>query len=130
MHLQKVWEGRSFSLFPKLLHLFNVGMILDVCPKDFIPPCEGGCVIPNEIHVVEIVVPRTRIEGDEVQRVDGNVIATEMKTTQVTRETHRQSHARQQQHSTSSQPLIPHTVTKDRAGQGVVQTPQLQYLGD
>lgn len=75
MHLQKVREGRSFSLFPQLLHLFYVGMILDVCPKEFIPPCEGGCVIPNEIHVVEIVVPRTRIEGDEVQRVDGNVIA-------------------------------------------------------
>lgn len=48
---------------------------------------------------------------------------------QVTHETHWQSHARQQQHSTSPQPLIPHTVTKDRAGQGVVQTPQLQYLG-
>lgn len=75
MHLQKVHEGRSLSLFPKLLHLFIVGMILDVCPKDSIPPCEGRCIIPNEVHVVEIVVPRTRIEGNEVQRVDGNVIA-------------------------------------------------------
>lgn len=69
-------------------------MILDVCPKDSIPPCEGGCIIPNEVHVVEIMVPRTRIEGDEVQWVDGNVIAAGMKTIQVTRETHQQSHAR------------------------------------
>lgn len=82
-----MYEGNSLSLFPKLLHLFNIGMILGVCPKDSIPPCEGGCVIPNEVHVVEIVVPRTRIKGDEVQWVDRNVITTEMKT-QVIHETH------------------------------------------
>lgn len=93
MHLQKMCEGRSFSLFPKLLRLFYVGMILDVCSKDFIPPCEGGCIIPNEVHVVEIVVPRTRIEGDEVERVDGNVVAAKMKAT-VTPETHGRPHAR------------------------------------
>lgn len=128
MHLQKIHEGRSFSLFPKLLRLFYVGMILDVCSKDFIPPCEGGCIIPNEVHVVEIVVPRTRIEGDEVQRVDGNVVATERKATQLLVR-HMDGHTL----DSSSTPLHPNhsflTRLQKRAGQGVVQTPQLQFLG-
>lgn len=114
MHLQKMREGRSFSLFPKLLRLFYVGMILDVCSKDFIPPCEGRCIIPNEVHVVEIVVPRTRVEGDEVQRVDGNVVATEMKATQLLVR-HTDSHTLNSS-STPPQPLIPHTLQKTELG--------------
>lgn len=62
-------------------------MVLGIRPKDFVPPREGGGVIPNEVHVVEIVMPRTRIKRDEVQWVERDIITTEMQRTQVTHET-------------------------------------------
>lgn len=63
-------------------------MILGVCPKEFIPPREGGGVIPNEVHVVEIMVPSARIKRNQVQRVERNIITAEMKRTQVIHQTH------------------------------------------
>lgn len=49
-------------------------MILGICPKEFIPPREGGGIIPNEVHVVEIMVPSARIKRNQVQRVERNII--------------------------------------------------------
>lgn len=66
----------SLRLFPKLLHLFSVGMVLDIRPKDSVPPREGGGVIPNEVHVVEIVMPSTGIKRDVVQWVERDIITT------------------------------------------------------
>lgn len=62
-------------------------MILGICPKDPIPPREGGGVIPNEVHVVEIVVSSTRIKRDEVQGVDRNIVAAETRRIQGIHET-------------------------------------------
>lgn len=66
----------SLRLFPKLLHLFSVGMVLGIRPKDSVPPREGGGVIPDEVHVVEIMMPSTRIKRDEVQWVERDIITT------------------------------------------------------
>lgn len=63
-------------------------MVLDIRPKDSVPPREGGGVIPNEVHVVEIVMPSPGIKRDVVQRVERDIITTEMQRTQVTHETH------------------------------------------
>lgn len=58
------------------LLLFVVGMELSVRAEDPVPPGERRGVVPDEVHVVEIVVPRARVEGDEVQGVEGNIVPT------------------------------------------------------
>lgn len=51
-------------------------MVLGIRPKDSVPPREGGGVIPNEVHVVEIVMPSTSIKRDVVQWVERDIVTT------------------------------------------------------
>lgn len=51
-------------------------MELAVRSKNPVPPRECGRVVSDEVHVVEVVMPRTRVEGDEIQRVERNVVTT------------------------------------------------------
>lgn len=66
MHIfQKVYMRCLFSLFLNFLHLFIVGIKLRVCSKNSVPPCKCWSIVSNEVHVVEIVMPRTSIERNE-----------------------------------------------------------------
>ena len=83
MYIFRKLHKYLFSLSLSLLHPFHIGNKLGVCSKNSIPPCERWCVVSDEVHVVEIMVPRSGIERDEVQRVERNVITTETKITKI-----------------------------------------------
>lgn len=57
--------------------LLHVLVVLAVGVQQLIPPGEGGGVVPDEVHVVEVMETGASVEWDQVKRVQGNVVATE-----------------------------------------------------
>lgn len=71
-------NGGASGLLLLLLPLFLlVLVVLVVCLQQLVPPGEGGGVVPDEVHVVEVVETSASVERDQVERVQGNVIATD-----------------------------------------------------
>lgn len=72
-------ENRDLSgLLLLLVSLFlHVLAVLAVGLQQLVPPSEGGGVVPNEVHVVEVVETGAGVERDQVERVPGDVVTTE-----------------------------------------------------
>lgn len=63
-----------------LLSLFlQVLVVLVVCVQQLVPPGEGGGVVPDEVHVVEVVETSAGVEWDQVERVERDVVSTDGK---------------------------------------------------
>lgn len=77
-----VRESRCVSSLLLLLavQLEQVLIILVVCLQQPVPPGECGGVVPNKVHVVEVVETGSSVEGDQVEGVQRNVITTERET--------------------------------------------------
>lgn len=71
--------NRSTSgLLLLLVSLFlHVLVVLVVRLQQLVPPGEGGGVVPNEVHVVEVVETGAGVERDQVERVQRDVVTTE-----------------------------------------------------
>lgn len=54
--------------------------VLVIGAEQFVPPGESGAVIPHEVHVVKVMEACAGVEGDHVQRVQRDIIATRQKT--------------------------------------------------
>lgn len=52
-------------------------VVLVVGLQQLVPPGEGGGVVPDEVHVVEVVEAGAGVERDQVERVPGDVVTTE-----------------------------------------------------
>jgi len=61
-------------LLARLFH--QVFVVLVVCPEQLVPPGEGGGVVAHEVHVVEVMEASAGVEGDEVERIERNVVTT------------------------------------------------------
>lgn len=67
------------GLLRLLLLLFQcVLIVLAVCLQQLVPPGEGGGVVPDKVHVVEVVESGASVERDEMERVHWDVITTDM----------------------------------------------------
>lgn len=61
-----------------LLALFqHVFVELAVRLQQLVPPGEGGGVVPDEVHVVEVVEAAAGVERDQVERVQRDVVTAE-----------------------------------------------------
>lgn len=70
----------SGALLLFLVSLFlHVFVVLAVSVQKLIPPGEGGCIVPNEVHVMEVMETGTSIEWDQVEWVQRDVVTTERK---------------------------------------------------
>ncbi len=45
--------------------------------QQLVPPGEGGGVVPDEVHVVEVMETGAGVERDQVERVQRDVVTTE-----------------------------------------------------
>lgn len=52
----------------------HVLVVLTVGPQQLVPPGERGGVVPDEVHVVEVMETGTGVEWDQVERVPRDVI--------------------------------------------------------
>lgn len=52
-------------------------VVLTVGPQQFVPPGERGGVVPDEVHVVEVMETGTGVERDQVERVPRDVITAD-----------------------------------------------------
>lgn len=52
----------------------HVLVVLTVRPQQLVPPGECGGVVPDEVHVVEVMETGTSVEWDQVERVPRDVI--------------------------------------------------------
>lgn len=59
--------------------LFHIFVVLAVCLQELVPPGEGGCIISDKVHVVEVMETSAGIERNEMQGVPRDVITTERK---------------------------------------------------
>lgn len=55
----------------------HVLVVLAVRLQQLVPPSEGGGVVPNEVHVMEVMETGTGVERDQVERVPRDVVSTE-----------------------------------------------------
>lgn len=62
-----------------LFLLEHVLVILVVCIQQLVPPHEGGGIVPDEVHVMEVVETGTGVERDEVEGVQRDVITADRK---------------------------------------------------
>lgn len=63
-----------------LLSLFlHVLVVLAVCLQKLVPPGEGGGVVPDEVHVVEVMETGAGVERDQVEWVQRDVVTAERK---------------------------------------------------
>lgn len=63
-----------------LVSLFlHVVVVLAVCLQQLVPPREGGGIVPNEVHVMEVMKTSTCVERDQVERIPRDVVTTERK---------------------------------------------------
>lgn len=58
---------------------FHIFVVLTVSLQELVPPGEGGGIVSDEVHVVEVMETSAGIEGNEMQRVPRDVITTERK---------------------------------------------------
>lgn len=63
-----------YALF--LLLFFLIGNELRVCTKDSVPPREGGSVVADKVHVMEIMKTGPSIERHQMKRVQRDIVAT------------------------------------------------------
>lgn len=71
-----VWTEHGLLLL--LVSLFlHVLVVLAVRLQQLVPPSEGGGVVPNEVHVMEVMETGTGVERDQVERVPRDVVSTE-----------------------------------------------------
>lgn len=68
--------GLSALLRLLICLLLHVAVVLAVCLQQFVPPSEGGGVVPDKVHVVEVVETSAGVERDQVERVQRNVVTT------------------------------------------------------
>lgn len=66
--------GLSSLLCLLICLLLHVAVVLAVCLQQFVPPREGGGVVPDKVHVVEVVETSAGVEWDQVERVQRNVV--------------------------------------------------------
>jgi len=64
-------SGLLLLLFSLFLHVL---VVLVVRLQQLVPPGEGGGVVPDEVHVVEVVETGTGVERDQVERVQRDVV--------------------------------------------------------
>lgn len=55
----------------------HVLVVLTVGPQQLVPPGERGGIVPDEVHVVEIMETGTGVEWDQVERVPRDVITAD-----------------------------------------------------
>lgn len=55
---------------------FHVLVVLTVGLQELVPPGEGGGIVSDEVHVVEVMETRAGIEWDEVEWIPRDVITT------------------------------------------------------
>lgn len=55
----------------------HVLVVLIVGPQQLVPPGERGGVVPDEVHVVEVMETGTGVEWDQVERVPRDVITAD-----------------------------------------------------
>lgn len=62
-----------------LLDVFfqHVLAVLTVGPQQLVPPGERGGVVPDEVHVVEVMEAGTSVEWDQVEWVPRDVITAD-----------------------------------------------------
>lgn len=61
--------------------LVHVLVVLTVGLQELVPPGEGGGIVPDEVHVVEVMETGAGIERNEMQRIPRNIITTVRKKT-------------------------------------------------
>lgn len=76
-HRVNIGGGSPCLLLLLVSLLLHVLVVLAVGVQQLIPPGEGGGVVPDEVHVVEVMETGASVEWDQVKRVQGNVVATE-----------------------------------------------------
>lgn len=70
----EIQSGLLLLLVSQFLHVL---VVLVVGLQQLVPPGEGGGVVPDEVHVVEVVEAGAGVERDQVERVPGDVVTTE-----------------------------------------------------
>lgn len=71
--------GGVSSLILLDVPFFHVFVVLAVSLQKFVPPGEGGGIVSDEVHVVEVMETSASIERNEMQGVPRDVITTEKK---------------------------------------------------
>lgn len=69
----EIQSGLLLLLVSQFLHVL---VVLVVGIQQLVPPGEGGGVVPDEVHVVEVVEAGAGVERDQVERVPGDVVTT------------------------------------------------------
>lgn len=67
-------SGLLLLLASLFLHVL---VVLAVRLQQLVPPSEGGGVVPNKVHVMEVMETGTGVERDQVERVPRDVVSTE-----------------------------------------------------
>lgn len=70
-------RGRIGLLLLLVFFFLRVLVVLVVCLQELVPPSEGGGVVPNKVHVVEVMEAGAGVEWDQVERVPRDVVTTE-----------------------------------------------------
>lgn len=70
-------RGRIGLLLLLVFCFLHVLVVLAVCLQQLVPPSEGGGVVPNKVHVVEVMEAGAGVEWDQVERVPRDVVTTE-----------------------------------------------------
>lgn len=72
-------RGMSGLLLLLASLFLHVLVVLAVCLQQPVPPGEGGGVVPDEVHVVEVMETGAGVVRDQVERVQRDVITAEGK---------------------------------------------------
>lgn len=72
--MRRVTSGLLLLLDILFLHVL---VVLTVGPQQLVPPGERGGVVPDKVHVVEVMETGTGVERDQVERVPRDVITAD-----------------------------------------------------
>lgn len=70
-------RGTSGLLLLLVSLFLHVLVVLAVRLQQLVPPSEGGGVVPDEVHVMEVMETGTGVERDQMERVPRDVVTTE-----------------------------------------------------
>lgn len=75
---QLCMNAGATGLLLLLVSLFlHILVVLVVCLQQLVPPGEGGGVVPDEVHVVEVVETGAGVERDQVEWIQRDVVTAE-----------------------------------------------------
>lgn len=72
-----VWRSSAGLLLFLLSFFLCVLVVLAVGVQKFVPPGEGGGVVSDEVHVVEVMETGAGVERDQVEGVQRDVVTTD-----------------------------------------------------